>query len=131
MYDIPELEKKWRKYKRNQIKKPLIASIVTLVLVAGVSVVAVTYLGDSSQEETTKVASPAKTVPAKEEKAIVITKTSATATKQADATEKNPLISAKSALNTTVQPSQESIDLSKATIVEPNLPKDDIRVLGF
>lgn len=132
MYDIPELEKKWRKYKRNQIKKPLIASIVTLVLVAGVSVVAVTYLGDTSnKKEVATTKTPAKQEPVKSDKAIIITKTPTAASKQAPATEQNPLVAAQATANSSAQAPEESIDLSQATIMKPNIPKDDIRVIGF
>ncbi len=133
MYDIPELERKWRKYKRNQIKKPLLIGLGTLILIGGISIVATTYFGKNQSEVKTAKNSQTNISKQTEQKsAIIITKTTApqqntTQQVQQKSANQNPLIAA--------QPTQTQqdtqIDLSNAKIVEPNLPKDDIRVIGF
>ncbi len=136
MYDIPELEKKWRKYKRNQIKKPLLIALSALILVGGVGVITATYLNKSKQEEAKEVKNTPPQKQVEEKKAIIITKTQAdeqkssgTSTSQ-NSTTQNPLIVAG---QNHQQPSkqEESIDLSNAKIIKPNLPKEEIRVIGF
>ena len=113
MYDIPELEKKWRKYKRKQIQKPLIISFVILLLGAAAAALTLTYLNKKDSVEA-KVAKkePKKesnvTANSKKDDAIIITRVSNN-TKNSD----------------------NSIDLSKAEIVKPNVPDDEIRVIGF
>ncbi len=117
MYDIPELEKKWRKYKRKQIQKPLIISSVTLLLLVGVTALALTYLNkpkEQSKKQPKEVAKPTQAVvPTKNSDAIVITKIS-------NSTQPTKPIN-----------SSDSIDLSNAEIVKPNVPDDEIRVIGF
>ncbi len=131
MYDIPELEKKWRKYKRNQIKKPLLFGLATLLLVGGAAIVATTYFNVPKKEvaannNTTVAPTPQ---PKPQQQAIVITKVPATPPVAQQNTTQNPLIAAKPA-QPEAEPEQ-TIDLSKATIIKPDLPKDDIRVIGF
>jgi len=112
MYDIPELEKKWRKYKRKQIQKPLIIGGVATVLIIGIGVLTATYLNKPKNVE--NVASKTKKTEqiVKNNDAIVITKVNTTPTKK-------------------VEQDDNGIDLSKAEIVKPNVPDDDIRVIGF
>ena len=133
MYDIPELERKWRKYKRKQIKKPIIIGLTSLLLIGGVGILATTYLNKSQENRVeTKVTannkqqnSEVKKVEKKadtnkdDSPAIIITKTGSNNT--------NALINAKP----TKDKGEDSIDLSKATIVKPNVPDDEIRVIGF
>ncbi len=120
MYDIPELEKKWRKYKRNQIKKPIIISIVSVLLIGGISAIVLTYINSSSPKES--VSKKTTTVAKSDDKpAMVIVKNSS-----------NPNVKQSSNQQTTSNTqSDNEIDLSKATIVKPNVPDDEIRVIGF
>ena len=112
MYDIPELEKKWRKYKRQQIQKPLIYGGIATVLIVGVGLLTATYLNKPKKEESV-VAQPKKVEQTvKSNDAIVITKVSTTPAKK-------------------TEQDDNGIDLSKAEIVKPNVPDDDIRVIGF
>ena len=136
MYDIPELEKKWRKYKRKKIQKPIIIASVVAVLGVGIAVIASTYMGKS--KETVLKAKPAisqkvvaSTAKNSNDKAIVITKVQNNG---------NPLINVKPTkvqAGNSVNPEQEdeqsakNIDISKAEIVKPNVPDDEIRVIGF
>jgi len=124
MYDIPELEKKWRKYKRKQRRKPIIITLTSILILVGSGVLVNTYLNNKNTKPDKKVAVNTTTQPQakteannikKEEPAIIIKKTSSN----------NPLIEAK---KDTQEP---SIDLSKAEIVKPNVPDDEIRVIGF
>lgn len=129
MYDIPELEKKWRKYKSKQIKKPLIIASVALALVSGVAVLAITYLGNKTETQSTTTA---KVQPStkQETKAMVITKEPAMQQQnQPPGGTQNALIQVQP---TVAQPVNENnIDLSKATVVTPNVPPEKIRVIGF
>ena len=120
MYDIPELEKKWRKYKRNQIKKPIIISIVSVLLIGGISAIVLTYINSSSPKES--VSKKTTAVAKSDDKpAMVIVKNSS-----------NPNVKQSSNQQTTSNTqSDNEIDLSKATIVKPNVPDDEIRVIGF
>ncbi len=121
MYDIPELEKKWRKYKRNQIKKPLIYTAIVAVLLGGITILAVTYINKSSKLPV-QAAAKSSTVQQqqpqqqavqvkKDEPAMEIKKISSVSQQQAN--------------------DNNGIDLSKAEIVKPNVPDDEIRVIGF
>ncbi len=126
MYDIPELERKWRKYKRNQIKKPIIIGVTSILLVIGVGVLATTYFNKptTNSEPKKEVVTKTQNTQAKKEiansdssPAIIIKKSS----------DNNPLINAKP----TDDAQDANIDLSNATIVKPNVPDDEIRVIGF
>jgi len=138
MYDIPELEKKWRKYKRKKIQKPIIIASIVAVLGVGVGVIVSTYLNkpndkvatDNTKAETTKKPSTA-TVSNSNDKAIVITRVQNNG---------NPLVNVKATkaqASNSINPEQEdaqsanNIDISKAEIVKPNVPDDEIRVIGF
>ena len=136
MYDIPELEKKWRKYKRKKIQKPIIIASVVSVLGIGIAVIVSTYMSKpkattvnaksaTSQKVATATAKNSK------DKAIVITRVQNNG---------NPLVNVKPTkiqVNNNVNPEQEdeqsakNIDISKAEIVKPNVPDDEIRVIGF
>ncbi len=131
MYDIPELEKKWRKYKRNRIKKPLLYGAAALIVIVGLSIVAASYLGKNESGTVASNVPIKKSTQAKaeEKRAIVITKTPVAP--QKSQTNQNPLIAVTASNNSMPQAPEESIDLSKATIVQPNLPKDDIRVIDL
>ncbi len=135
MYDIPELEKKWRKYRRKKIQKPIIITSVVAVLVVGIAVIASTYMSKSKVSTvntksvtTQKVSSTANN---SNDKAIVITRVQ---------NNDNPLVNVKPTkvqANNNINPEQEdeqsakNIDISKAEIVKPNVPDDEIRVIGF
>jgi len=132
MYDIPELEKKWRKYRRNRIKKPIIIGLSTLILLGGVGYVGLNYLSNSSDvnssvtqnnvvAKNTQTSQPKQTKVQKvETPAMVITKTPA-----------NTQAVAVAPSNSVNSNSDDTIDLSNATIVQPNVPDDEIRVIGF
>jgi tetratricopeptide (TPR) repeat protein len=126
MYDIPELERKWKKYKRNQIRKPILIGVGVIALVGALSFIASTYLNNGSKKNTNNVVKTAvnikkEQVAKNEENSIVIRKV--------------PINSASTNKNTNIpQPSDQNtaeIDLSKATIVKTNVPDDEIRVIGF
>ena len=137
MYDIPELEKKWRKYKRKKIQKPIIIASVVAVLGVGVGLIISTYMSkpndkvaavNAKSTTTQKVSSTTKN---SNDKAIVITRVQSNG---------NPLVNVKPTkvqTNNNVNPVQEdeqsakNIDISKAEIVKPNVPDDEIRVIGF
>jgi len=128
MYDIPELEKKWRKYKRNQIKKPIIIVSIIVVLLIGSGILLNTYLNKNSnnKQQVTKSSSQnsnknenlKKDTNSANSQAIVIQKVDSNG---------NPLVNVKSTNST----QETNIDLTKATIVKPNVPDDEIRVIGF
>jgi len=138
MYDIPELEKKWRIYKRNKVKKPIIILSISIVVLLAVGALITTYLSKTKKSDVTKkvVQSPpsesqAKPVPVvknnntnaqnSNSNAMVITKVDSN---QAQ-TNSNALIQVKKS------DSDNGIDISKAEIVKPNVPDDEIRVIGF
>jgi tetratricopeptide (TPR) repeat protein len=50
MYDIPELEKKWRKYRRNRIRKPIIIALSTVAIIGGASYFGMQYLSNSPKK---------------------------------------------------------------------------------
>ena len=132
MYDIPELERKWRKYKRNQIKKPLLIGLGALILIGGISIVATTYFSDTNKDKLTNNSQKSTSKQTQQKSAIIITKTTApqqNITQQVTqkSTNENPLL----ATQPTQTQQEEQIDLTNAKIVKPNLPKDDIRVIGF
>jgi len=137
MYDIPELEKKWRKYKRNKIKKPLIIGGITTVLILGVGALVTTYLLNKKTEE--KIEKKVAVVTPKQEPVV---KKEEKNNNQAMIIEKlpngNKASNVRTATNksSNVDSSQNDsnnalIDLSKAEIVKPNVPSDEIRMIGF
>ncbi len=120
MYDIPELERKWKEYKRKKIKKPLIlaGSVIglTAALFLGISYYkkAIPLFSEKTVATKEENASQKQAKLKEEEKAIIITKTPITASVQNNTEKKD-----------------EGIDLSNATIIKPNVPDDEIRVIGF
>ncbi len=128
MYDIPELERKWRKYKRNQIKKPIIIGVTSLLLVVGIGVLATTYLNKPTTNSETKKEAVTKTQNTQAKKETANSDNSpAIIIKKSSDNNSNPLVNAKPTENA----QDANIDLSKATIVKPNVPDDEIRVIGF
>ena len=134
MYDIPELEKKWRKYRRNKIKKPIIITLSALVLVGVGGFFAIKYLNSNkvtdinNKKNVKSVTVQKQKIEPKVEKvetpAMVITKTPANSQMQPKAVAPQPLANVNSN-------NDDTIDLSNATIVKPNVPDDEIRVIGF
>ncbi len=134
MYDIPELEKKWRKYKRKKIQKPIIIISTITVLIIGIGLISFTYMNNKSNKDLTTSKTKSSNVSVvnvkksnnsqNSDKAIIITKVK-------DNT--NSLINVKptKASNNSDAQSANGIDLSKAEIVKPNVPDDEIRVIGF
>ncbi len=116
MYDIPELERKWRQYKRNQIKKPLIIGGSILAVVGIISVISLTYL---HKKEPQKVVDTKTIQNKKQNSAIVITK--------------NDVMphTTKTTTSTTSNSNTETIDISKAKIITPDVPDEDVRMIGF
>jgi len=141
MYDIPELEKKWRKYRRNRIRKPIIIGLSSIALIGGLSFIALKYLNNSTNTPTAKANSNNTTV--------VATKTNSSAEAKVQKVETPAMVITKTPINAQMQPkianiqqqqsttnsinanSDDTIDLSNATIVKPNVPDDEIRVIGF
>ena len=147
MYDIPELEKKWRKYKRKKIQKPIIIASLIAVVGVGAGFLAKTYFANTTEKVATSDVKP--TVNAKtpigttaqsantqkaNEKAIVITRV--------QNNNGNPLVNVQptkplAQTDVNINPQKEdaqsanSIDISKAEIIKPNVPDDEIRVIGF
>ncbi len=135
MYDIPELEKKWRKYKRKKIQKPIMIISVITVLVIGIGIISFTYMHNNkvnkelaSSNSKKSVVSTANTNKSSNnqnsDKAMIITKVKENT---------NSLINVKPSKSTNSSDTQSanSIDLSRAEIVKPNVPDDEIRVIGF
>jgi len=138
MYDIPELEKKWRKYKRKKIQKPIIITSTITALIVGTTIAYFTYLNSSksASNENKTIVPQANTAKANQnnlntkvtknnDKAIIITKVDSNS---------NSLVNIKPSngnINDDDTQSANSIDISKAEIVKPNVPDDEIRVIGF
>jgi len=144
MYDIPELEKKWKKYKRNKIKKPIVVSTISIILLAGVGLIATTYLNKNSSDnssvvkksnkntETTSQNSNSNTNLNSNNNQAVKENISKKSNEASIVIEKidskgNPLINTKPSSDN----EEANIDLSKAVIIKPNVPDDEIRVIGF
>jgi hypothetical protein len=136
MYDIPELEKKWRKYKRNQIKKPIIITLASVTILAGLGALSYTYIYPKLNKKSiakneqsvnkTKVANNTQTQQSStnNEPAIIIKRES-----QSQNNNTNALVATKP--TSSMDNANAQIDLSKATIIKPNVPDDEIRVIGF
>ena len=147
MYDIPELEKKWRKYKRNKIKKPLIISISSLLLLGAAGFAILKYINNSNSANTNVaknsvtpvVQKPVATTNNNQSKpAMIIVKNNPSNPNNSSSSGTNQLVNIQpTTQNGTVANEQTNnsqdgtIDLSKATIVKPDVPDDDIRVIGF
>ncbi len=121
MYNIPELEKKWRKYKRAKLKRVIYISALSILLVAGVATAVNTYLNKKAITPVSIVNSSLNNsnntnITKNSQPSIII--------------EKNSLDSNVNALIST-QRSNGSIDITKATIVKTNIPDQEIRVIGF
>ena len=136
MYDMQELEKKWRKYRRNKIKKPIIIGTLSTIILVGIGIVATTYYTSSNNRQEVVINKKSNTVQASKvnKPAIVITKVDANGnsnpTPVATSTQNgNALLNVKQSTNNNVE--DNGIDLSKATIIKPNVPDDEIRVIGF
>ncbi len=144
MYDIPELEKKWRKYKRKKIQKPIVIIGTVSAVVIGITIASFTYLNSAKYTKNNKLASNTdKNVSVKvnrknknqnklntkttqnSDKAIVITKIDSNSNSLVDIKPSN------SSVNAADTQSANSIDISKAEIIKPNVPDDEIRVIGF
>ena len=127
MYDIPELEKKWTKWKRKERQKPIIIGVVSLLIISSASGI-IYYLKNKKDTLTSTSAKPTQVKPVKKEQnvsksnnAIVITKTSV-----------NELKTQKESKEHQVSTNKDStIDISNAQIVKPNVPDEDVRVIGF
>jgi len=144
MYDIPELEKKWRKYRRNKIKKPLIIGTIATVAILGVAALVSTYVlnkkTDKKIEQKVEVVAPKETsVVVKKventkqqvnEQAIVIQKIPSN-TQATAATANGNQNTNRNLVNTQDNSANALIDISKAEIVQPNVPGDEIRMIGF
>jgi len=134
MYDIPELEKKWRKYKRNQIKKPILITLTMSLILAGVGAVSYTYFYKKSTKEVDIAKTNTSQTPSNTTSKVAVNTSNAPAIiiKRESQKDTNALINTKPTTQTTnVNNNDNNIDLSKATIVKPNVPDDEIRVIGF
>ncbi len=113
MYDIPELEKKWKKYRRKKLVKPILFTLITLIIIGG-GVIGFKFF---------KLA-----------KINIEKKTTNTVTKQDNNSsslknEEKAIVIKKISINKKTQ--DNNIDLSNAEIIKPNVPDDEIRVIGF
>jgi len=124
MYDIPELENKWKKWKRKERQKPIIIGVVSLLIVSSASGI-IYYLKNKKNSLTSTSAKPTQVKLVKKEQnvsksnnAIVITKTSINSK---PSTQKEQITTNK----------DSTIDITKAEIVKPNVPDEDVRVIGF
>ena len=136
MYDIPELEKKWKKYQRNKIKKPL-KFIFIVAFLGGAS-----YFALEKYQEYQKYSQKQKK---EEQKVTTNTPTTQTTTQnviqkapqntqnndKAIIIQKIPMTQAASQPRAKRRDDDMGIDLSNATIVKPNVPDEEIRVIGF
>ena len=131
MYDIPELERKWKIYKRRQIRKPLIIGGVTLLTLVAASFIAYTYLDYGKKEIPTppQIAAPApapKKVAAKEEEKKIIIKTTPI-NPQKEPEVAKVANSAKSAEEEQV----DIVNLANATVAKLNIPEEEVRIIEF
>ncbi len=120
MYDIPELERKWRKYRRNKIKKPLIIITSTIVGIGVVSAIILTYSHFSKNKTQAKVIAQKETTNVETNKPVIKSNPNPA-----------PIVITKNSLNNTQQNSVETIDISKAKIITPDVSDDDVRMIGF
>jgi tetratricopeptide (TPR) repeat protein len=144
MYDIPELEKKWRKYKRNKIKKPLMIVAIATVTILGVGALVTTYVlnkqTDKKTEQKVEVVAQKETPVAVKkvkqtnqqvnEQAIIIKKIP-NSTQATAATANGNQNTNSNIVNAQDNSANALIDISKAEIVQPNVPGDEIRMIGF
>ena len=130
MYDIPELEKKWRIYKRRQRRKPIIITLLSLIIIGGGAVAVKTYLNSTKNQQEIVATKPKATpsVTTQQQPAIVIKKLS-NQTPPSNVSS-NKLLNIQPTPQTQNTP-EAQIDLSKATIIKPNVPDAEIRVIGF
>ncbi|NPA27661.1 MAG: hypothetical protein GXN91_01240 [Epsilonproteobacteria bacterium] len=138
MYDIPELEKKWRKYKRKQLKKPILFTLFLLLLGVSAYTTYLTYF--NSTKINNKVALNNKDAPPKREplkqqesKEVVVVSKPQPKEEQAIIIEKTPIIveSPTPSPKPIKKPQEPVIDLANATIFEPKVQEEEIRVIGF
>jgi len=128
MYDIPELEKKWKRYKRNKIKKPILITLSTLTLGAILFLGATQYKRFFPQNSTSNTTSQQAPVVKKEPQKPLQRKEAVSPLKE----EEKAIIIKKTPIPKAANKSDDiGIDLSNATIVEPDVPDDEIRVIGF
>ena len=137
MYDMQELEKKWRKYKRNKIKKPVILGTFSAIILAGIAIGASTYYAKSQDSSSSVVATKTATKKvedsSKNEPAIIIKKVNNPTVASNNNNSNNALVNVQKTNTATAaqESNDDGIDLSKATIIKPNVPDDEIRVIGF
>ena len=135
MYDIPELEKKWKKWKRKQIQKPIIFGLVSLVTVSAISFAAYMYL--NSKPTSNKIAkTQTKQLPAKPQQTnnpdsniIVIKKRPANSNTQNQ--QRAQVVPQPKSQVAVKNNADETIDITKAQIVKPNVPDEEVKVIGF
>ena len=128
MYDIPELEKKWRKYKKNQVKKPIIIGSVIAVLLAGSAVSIITYM--KKHKEAPKHESVSKPVAVQ---TAPVAKNSNSQSSSAMIIQKvnkdgKPIKSANEPAQATANVVNKS---NEVEIAKLNVPDDEVRVIGF
>ena len=139
MYDIPELEKKWKKWKRKQVQKPIIFGLVSLVAVSAISFGAYMYLNSKPTSNKKIEKAQVKKEPIKSQQTnnsnntnsniIVITKRPINSNIQ---TQKTAQIVPQPQSQVTVKNNaDETIDITKAQIIKPNVPDEEVKVIGF
>jgi tetratricopeptide (TPR) repeat protein len=124
MYDIPELEKKWKIYRRKRLKKPIIFGLIFSGLVGGASFFALknpSFLSSSKRDgsniegELFMDKNKSKADESQEREADMIIK-------------KTALLSD----GKNIKEGSTAIDLENATIVKPNVSNEDsVRFIGF
>ena len=134
MYDIPELEKKWKKWKRKQIQKPIIFGVVSLVTVSAISFAVYMYLNSkpvSNKAVTVQTQQPTKLQQSNssDSNLIVIKKRPASSNTQTHQT--SQVVPQPQSQVAVQNNADETIDITKAQIVKPDVPDEEIKVIGF
>jgi len=136
MYDIPELEKKWKKWKRKQVQKPIIFGLVSLVAVSAISFGAYMYLNSKPASNKKIEKAQAKQQPRKSQQTnksnnniIVITKRPANSNIQNQQTAQ--VVPQPQSQIAVKNNADETIDITKAQIIKPNVPDEEVKVIGF
>jgi len=126
MYDIPELENKWKKWKRKQRQKPVIITAVALLIISSASV-AIYYLKSKKDEIKSVAKAPTEVQSVKKDENVTKSNNSIIITKKSF---NNPKQTQESNIEIKKN-NDETIDITKAQIIKPNVPDEDVRVIGF
>ncbi len=131
MYDIPELEKKWKKWKRKQRQKPIIIGTVSIIAISVLSFGVYSYLNSKPNPKKEVVKNQATPVTSQQQNTtsknnvIVITK------RPANSNSVTTTVAPQQAQSNINKNADETIDITKAQIVKPDVPDEEIKVIGF